>query len=274
MLLIKSMKILVLGSSGVIGTAVVENLRSKNHDVVEFDIKNSPEEDLRIPEILDNILINIDFVFFFAFDVGGSKYPVNSVEYISNNVRLLENTFTSLAKFKTPFIHTTSQMSNMQHNPYGVLKRLAEFYTNYLGGINVKVWNVYGPEEVGPKSHVINDFIQQALKNNEIRMMTNGEEKRQFLDGHDFAEAVYILMNSYEKYTGLTIDISSFEWVSILEVATLIAELCGRDAKVIPGLLESSFQTCVNEPGVDICKTGWKPVTTLRQGISKILNTT
>jgi nucleoside-diphosphate-sugar epimerase len=266
------MKILVLGSSGVIGTALVQNLRSKNHNVLEFDIKNGPEEDLRISGVLDNILGDVEFVFFLAFDVGGSKYPINSAEYISNNMRLIENTFTSLAKFKTPFIHTTSQMSNMHHNPYGVLKRIAEFYTNYLDGINVKVWNVYGPEEVGPKSHVVNDFIEQALKNKEIRVMTTGEETRQFLHGNDFAEAVYVLMNSYKKYSGLTIDISSFEWVSIIEVANIVAKLCGPEVNVFPGKAESSFQTHVNEPNWDIRKAGWKPIITLSNGISEILN--
>ena len=261
------MRILVLGSSGVIGSALVKNLKRKGHDVKEFDIKNGPEQDLRVPGALDSIIPGIDFVFFLAFDVGGSKYPVNSVDYISTNIRLMDSTFASLAKFKTPFIHTTSQMSNMHHNPYGVMKRLGEFYTNYLGGINIKVWNVYGPEEVGPKSHVISDFISQAREKKVIHMLTTGVEKRQFLHGDDFAEAACVLMNSYKKYSGLTVDVSSFEWISIREIADLAAELNGPDVRVVPGKAESSFQTCVNEPNWDIRKAGWKPRISLREGL-------
>jgi len=155
----------------------------------------------------------------------------------------------------------------MHHNPYGVMKRLGEFYTNYLGGINIKVWNVYGPEEVGPKSHVISDFIAQARENKVIKMLTTGVEKRQFLHGDDFAEAACVLMNSYKKYSGLIVDVSSFEWVSIREVADMVAELYGPGVIVVPGRAESSFQTCVNEPNWDIRKTGWEPRISLREGL-------
>ena len=42
--------------------------------MVEFDIVNNPTQDLRKKDILDKILPDIDFVFFLAFDVGGSIY--------------------------------------------------------------------------------------------------------------------------------------------------------------------------------------------------------
>jgi nucleoside-diphosphate-sugar epimerase len=261
------MRILVLGSSGVIGSAVSLHLKSIGHEVTDWDISLSPEHDLRVRGSLDNVLKNIEFVIFLAFDVGGSKYYINTAEYISNNVKLMEYTFESLSKFKLPFIHATSQMSNMD-NPYGALKRLGEFYTHYLEGINVKIWNVYGPEEVGAKSHVIPDFINQAITTKKINMMTNGKEERQFLHGRDFATAIVKLMDSYKKYSGLTIDISSFEWVSILDVANIIADVCGPGVEVIPGKAESSFQTRVNQPLSDIRKTGWKPSITLYEGIT------
>ena len=98
-------------------------------------------------------------------------------------------------------------------------------------------------------------------------MMTIGVEKRQFLHGDDFAEAACVLMNSYKKYSGLTVDVSSFEWVSIREVADLVAELYGPGVQVIQGKAESNFQTCVNEPNRDIRKAGWKPKISLREGL-------
>ena len=147
------MRVLVLGSSGVIGTAVVSELRKQGHSVIEWDLALSQDHDLRVPYSLYFTLPEVDFVFFFAFDVGGSKYPTQSAEYISNNMRIIEHTLTSLGRAGVPFVHTTSQMSNMDHVPYGPLKRIAEFYTEYLGGLNVKVWNVYGPEEIG-RAHV------------------------------------------------------------------------------------------------------------------------
>ena len=90
------MRVLVLGSHGCVGTAVTQYFKEKGHDVVSWDIKMGPEYDLRIPGSLDSILPTVDFVLFLAFDVGGSKYNINSIQYIENNMDLLRNTFHSL----------------------------------------------------------------------------------------------------------------------------------------------------------------------------------
>lgn len=263
------MKILVLGSSGVIGSAVTKFLRARGDTVIEWDIALSPDHDLRVHGILEETLRDgVDFVLFFAFDVGGSKYPVQSAEYVSNNMRILHNTFEALSKFKVPFIHTTSQMSNMDHNPYGPLKRVGEFYTEYLGGVNVKVWNVYGPEEIGAKSHAVTDFIHQAKTMKKIEMLTNGQELRQFLHADDFARAIGVIMNKYDEFSGRMVDVSSFKWVSILDVARTVAKVC--DAHVIPGRAYSSFQTKTNVPSEDFLKTGWTPSISLEDGIRMI----
>jgi nucleoside-diphosphate-sugar epimerase len=265
------MRVLVLGSNGVIGSTFARIAREKKHHVTEWDITLSPEHDLRIPCSLYFILKEVDFVAFFAFDVGGSKYPTESAEYISNNMRLLENTFSELKRSGVPFIHTTSQMSNMDHNPYGPLKRIAEFYTEYLGGVNIKVWNVYGPEHVSEKSHAIADFIHQARTTGVIRMCTTGEETRQFLHTTDFAEAACHIMENYDEFKGHMIDISSYEWVSIRSVADIIADVFR--AGVIPGTVESTFQTKVNEPRPDfLLRSGWKPKISLKDGIAGLCN--
>jgi nucleoside-diphosphate-sugar epimerase/predicted O-methyltransferase YrrM len=273
------MHVLVIGSKGVVGTAVVNNLKERGDCLVtEWDVALSHSHDLRERGALDALLSEerVDFAVFLAFDVGGSKYPVDSAEYISNNLRLMEYTFESLAKYKVPFIHSTSQMSNMDHNPYGVLKRLGEFYTEYLGGINVKIWNVYGPEEVGAKSHVIADFIDQAQKSNCIRMLTTGTEKRQFLHCNDFARAISFIISNFEKCKvlyGTVIDVSSFQWVSILDVARLVAKVCGPNVEVIPGTQQTSFQTKINEPRTNFSSSRWFPTISLEDGIRMLVKT-
>ena len=40
----------------------------------------------------------------------------------------------------------SSQMSNMSYS-HGTLKRVGELYTESLGGLVVKFWNVYGIEK-------------------------------------------------------------------------------------------------------------------------------
>jgi nucleoside-diphosphate-sugar epimerase len=262
------MRVLVLGACGVIGSAFARHVEQQGHSVVRWDVTLDPDHDLRVPGSLHVILKEVDFVAFFAFDVGGSKYSTESAEYISNNMRLLENTFSELKRSGVPFVHTTSQMSNMDHNPYGPLKRIAEFYTQYLGGINVKVWNVYGQEHIGDKSHVIPDFIHQAKTTGTIKMMTTGEETRQFLHADDFAAAVYHMMTHYDDFKGRMIDISNNDWVSIISIAQIIADTYG--ATVVPGTVKASYQTKVNEPSREFLNTGWSPKISLKEGIEQL----
>jgi nucleoside-diphosphate-sugar epimerase len=185
-------------------------------------------------------------------------------------MRLLENTFSELKRSGVPFVHTTSQMSNMDHNPYGPLKRIAEFYTQYIGGVNIKVWNVYGPEHVSEKSHAIADFSHQARTTGVIRMCTTGEETRQFLHTVDFAAAACHIMENYDEFKGQMVDISSYEWVSIRTVAELIADVFR--ARIISGTVESTFQTKVNDPRPDFLRSGWIPKISLKKGIEDLCN--
>ena len=146
------MKVAVLGSSGQIGAYLTEYLTKKGHLVREFDIVNSYHEDMtHIPNpFLRNIIMDSDFVFFLAFDVGGSHYLKkyqNTFKFINNNTRMMANVFGYLEQYRVPFIFASSQMSNMSYSPYGVMKRVGELYTKSLNGLIVKFWNVYGIEK-------------------------------------------------------------------------------------------------------------------------------
>ena len=68
------MRVTILGSSGQIGAYLTEYLRDKGHEVTEFDKNHSIDHDMtKIPNYqLRHAIKDSDFVFFLAFDVGGS----------------------------------------------------------------------------------------------------------------------------------------------------------------------------------------------------------
>ena len=269
------MKILILGSHGCVGTAVVHYFKEKGHEVVPWDIKMGPQYDLRIKDNLDEVLPTVDFVIFLAFDVGGSKYNINSLEYINNNTELMKNTFHSLEKHKKSFIHTSSMMSNMNNNPYAVLKRLGELSTDILGGINVKLWNVYGSEPITEKSHVIPDFIDQAIVQSKIQMRTAGLEERLFLYCDDFAAGIHAIFQRYNDFKGKgPIDISCRSWVTIKEVAILVKdltkEILQKDIPVFEGTYIDTFHACKNEPSTSLLNEVWQPSVSLEEGVRKV----
>lgn len=273
----KIKRILVLGSAGQIGAYLVQHLLGRGYEVVGFDIVTSLSEDLRLEnnQKLVGELAKTDFVFFLAFDVGGSPYLVKYQEtfgYISNNSRLMANTFSSLKDSQKPFIFASSQMSNMTHSTYGLLKSIGERYTKSLGGRVIKFWNVYGLETDPDKFHVISDFIRMALDKSEIRMRTTGVESRDFLFASDACEALEIVMLKYEELRGEDeIHIAYGKNTTILEIAEKVSALTG--SKILQGSKIDDVQlNKMNTPN-SVLSTWWKPRVSLDEGLMSITET-
>ena len=199
-------KILILGSEGQIGGHLSDFFKkNKNFNLIKFDIVLGKKFDLRNfnnTKLEENIKKS-DFIFFLAFDVGGSTYLKKyqkTYEFLINNLLIMSNVFKLLKKHKKKFVFASSQMSTMDFSPYGTLKRLGENVTNSLDGLYVKFWNVYGIETNSEKFHVITDFVLMALKNKKISMLTSGNESREFLFADDCSEGLYRIMKDFNFF--------------------------------------------------------------------------
>jgi len=274
------MKITILGSSGQIGAYLTDYMRQRGHYVYEFDIINNPHEDMTlIPNsLLEERIEDSDFVFFLAFDVGGSRYLKkyqHTFQFINNNTRLMTNAFGLLQKYNKRFVFASSQMSNMSYSPYGVLKNVGELYTKSLNGLIVKFWNVYGVEKDHEKSHVITDFIRKGFETGIIDMLTDGQEEREFLYAEDCCEALEIIMNNYSDFTCEdNLHITSFNSTRIIDIANMIVgqfNLIGKYNVITkPSLEKDSVQMDKrNKPDTYITKW-WLPKTTIQQGIQNV----
>ena len=269
------MKYLVLGSSGQIGRELTNFLKEIGQEVYEFDIINNSDEDLRIRHVLDNILREVDFVFFLAYDVGGSVYLKKyqySYDFVQNNTLLQSFTFESIKKYGVPFIFASSQMSNMTFSPYGACKKLGEVFTKILSGMTVKFWNVYGLEKEAEKFHVITDFINSAQKKSRIEMLTDGQEQRQFLHARDCCECLFELSRIYDDIDkNKDYHITSFEWIKIIDLAQIIAAEF-KSIEVVPGSSKDTVQNnSMNNPDKHILNY-WNPKISLNDGIKSIIN--
>ena len=276
-----SMIITVLGSSGQIGAYLSEYLSKKGHIVREFDVVNGEHQDMtHIPNVyLRNAIMDSDFVFFLAFDVGGSRYLKkyqHTFDFVNNNTRLMANAFGLLEKYNKPFVFASSQMSNMSYSPYGTLKRVGELYTESLGGLIVKFWNVYGIEKDHDKAHVITDFIRKGFEEGDFEMMTDGEEVRQFLYAEDCCEGLEAVMKNYDEfYANDPLHITNFDYTSIREVAIIIEnefKLIGKPINIIPGEASDSVQLDKRNEADRFIEQYWSPKTDLETGIAKVFD--
>ncbi len=273
------MNVAILGSSGQIGAYLTEYLKKKGHLVREFDIVNGQHEDMtHIPNpFLRNLIMDSDFVFFLAFDVGGSHYLKkyqHTYKFINNNTRMMANVFGHLSDYKKPFVFASSQMSNMSYSPYGSMKRVGELYTKSLNGLIVKFWNVFGIENDMEKAHVITDFIRKGFETGVIDMMTDGTEKREFLYAEDCCEALETIMGCYDQFNSddelhITTGIST----SILGIAQKIQSLfkgIGKEVQITPSSSKDEVQKDARNIPDPYIRQWWQPKTSIEEGIAKV----
>ena len=218
---------LILGSEGFLGRALCRYLEP-HEKVIHYDLKLDPAQDLRSVK-LD--LTGVDRVYLLAWDVGGAKYiynPATQEAQFEWNMKLIANTLPQLKGI--PFLFVSSQQANLS-NAYGVSKRMGEIWSKLLGGVIVRLWNIYGETEPeSERSHVVSDFVRQAKETGKIKMQTDGTESRQFVHTFDACQALYLAMT--QQYKELY-DITSYEWVSIRQIADFISKETG--VEIIPG---------------------------------------
>lgn len=217
--------VLVLGSAGLVGKALVTSLKACGIPVIE--IKNRIHVDLRISGSLHFLnSTKISFVFFLACEVGGSKYlgSTEAQDVIWRfNVLMYENVFPYLLSRKIPFIFSSSQLSS--HNTsYGRVKLLGEDLTTKSGGKSIQFWNVYGFESINPKSHVVSDWIYNCLRHKQVTSMTNGLEARQFAHTSDISLSLIDLMHAYDQLPNVT-HVTSNTWLSMRALAGKMQQL-------------------------------------------------
>tara|TARA_Y100000591_G_scaffold320809_1_gene334816 strand:- start:131 stop:997 length:867 start_codon:yes stop_codon:yes gene_type:complete len=278
----KKKNILILGSEGQIGGHLYDYLKdNKRYNLIKFDLILGKKFDLRNPSniVLEKEIKRSDFIFFLAFDVGGSRYLKkyqNSYNFLINNIFILGNVFKLLRKHNKRFIFASSQMSNMDFSPYGTLKRLGESLTNSLNGVYVKFWNVYGVEKELNKSHVITDFVLMALRKKKIKMLTSGNESREFLYADDCSEGLCKIMIKYKFFLKMKkeLHITTSKRIKIIKIAKIIKKIFlkrGVKISIYPSKKKDELQNNINNKSNNFFLKFWKPKYRIEDGIENII---
>jgi len=279
------MKICILGSEGQIGKPLARFLKSQ--DVRKVDIKLGDLHDLRSSAREAELLIgDADYVFFLAFDIGGSKYLAHAdktQEFISNNVKIMDNVFTALARKKVPFLYVSSMMAaKSKDSNYGLLKDLGERYVNTMSsqGASVRLWNVFGEQEYGDKSNVITDMIHRVKTWAYINLETDGLESRNFLHVSDCVRALATIMDNHkhavESFTQ-PIHVFGEKMMTIQDVAKIVSEIHKEHTGIIPSIIsgkEDAFSHDTPELRPSelnaIPKELWAPLISVEDAIRKL----
>lgn len=306
-LILLSMRVLVTGAAGFLGSHLVDRLLGEGSTVVGFDnlSTGSPENIAHLAnESRFNFLEGdicepfnpgpVDYVFNFASPASPPKYLELAIETLRAGSVGVENTLEIALSNNAGYLHaSTSECYGepLEHpqregywgnvNPvgprsvYDEAKRYAEALVmayHRSRGANthlVRIFNTYGPRLHPEDGRVISNFVAQALANQLLTIYGKGDQTRSFCYVDDLIEGIVRLSRSEEH---LPVNIGNPNEFTILECAREVLELTGSKSefRYLPMPEDDPTRRC---PDIAKAKAllGWEPKTNLRQGLIKTI---
>jgi len=299
----KTSRIAVLGSNGLVGSAIVRTLRAQGYESIipvgraDSDLTNQAQ----VKGLFHGY--RPDYVFLAAAKVGGihanNEFPA---EFIYNNLAIQTNVieackqnnvkklcFLGSVCIYPKFAEVPVKEESLLTGPleptnewYAVAKiagiKMCQAYRRQYGCdyISVMPVNLYGEgDNFHPtNSHVIPALIRRFVtaKEQGIRTVScwgTGSARREFLYVDDMADACVFLMNNYSKEE--IINIGYGEDCTIKELTETIANIVGFDGDIA---WDTSKPDGTPKRMLDSSKLlglGWKPKVDLRNGLTKAI---
>jgi GDP-L-fucose synthase len=292
------MTILVAGGTGLVGSAIVRELKRENKDVVGISSKDIDllDRDKTFSYIKKrNPIAIIDAAAKVGGIGGNNSFPV---EFLTQNLQIQSNLMDAAHAAKIEkFVFLGSSCIYPRNCPqpikedylltgeleqtnsaYAIAKiagiELIKSYRKEYGykWISVMPTNLYGPNDNFDleTSHVLPALIRKFIEakqynKSEVKIWGSGTPLREFLHVDDVAKAILICMEKYND--SQQINVGSGVEISILDLAHKIAEKVGFSGAIV---LDANKPDGTPRKVLDITKLsnlGWKPTISLDQGI-------
>jgi len=292
-------KVFVAGHKGLVGSAIVRNLKSKGFT----NILTVDREQLDLTRTLEvKMFFNMeepDYVFLAAAKVGGiganSQYPA---EFIHDNLMIQTNIIDAAYRSgvtKLLFLGSSCIYPKFANQPitedqlltgslegsndaYAIAKiagiKMCQAYRKQydFNAISLMPTNLYGINDNFDlqNSHVLPAMIRKfheaaLLRHGKVTLWGDGSPMREFLNVDDLAEACFVCMDKYESDD--IINIGTGEDVTIKELAETVAKVVDF-RRTIEWDTSKPNGTPRKVLNVDKVKSlGWEPKISLKDGI-------
>ena len=294
---------IITGATGVVGTALINELIMNDVEILVFCRKNSAKND-RIPEhplitkkycslselseIQNDTGKDYDVFYHFAWAATAGSDRNNMYAHADNIRYALDAVGTAKRFGCNVFIGAGSQAEYGRYegvlkpdtpcfpeNGYGMAKlcagQMTRGYAHQLGikHIWTRILSVYGPND-GENTMVMS--LINKLKNNEIPELTKGEQMWDYLYSADAARAFRSLGENGAD--GKTYVIGSGKARPLREYMEEIRDIIDPKAQLgigkIPYQEKQVMYLCADTSELEK-DVGWEPIVTFSQGISKII---
>ena len=131
----------------------------------------------------------------------------------------------------------------------------------------VRIFNTYGPRMRARDGRVVPNFINQALKNEDLTVYGDGLQTRSYCYVSDEIEGIYrLMMSDYCE----PVNIGNPNEISVLEFADIVIDLVGSSSDIIYCDLPQDDPK-VRRPDISRARNilGWEPKVKLRDGLKK-----
>ena len=292
-------KIMVAGARGMVGSAIVRNLKSKGYTNIipvtrdEVDFTSQIQTSNFFKEVRP------EYIFVAAAKVGGIMANKEyKADFITDNLEIQTNIIKNAHKFgakkllflgssciypKHPNIPITEDQLlsgplESSNDGYAIAKivgvKLCEAYRQQHGfnAIALMPTNLYGPNDNFDlnSSHVLPAMIRKFHKAKEsntsvVECWGDGSPMREFLHVDDLAEACHVAMKNYEDPEH--VNVGTGEDVTIKELAKTIADVVGFSGEIEWDTSKPNG-TSRKVMNVDKMKAlGWEPKIGFHEGI-------
>ncbi len=297
-------KIFVAGHRGMVGSAIVRNLRDKGFD--DIVLRRSNELDLRNQSAVNEFFKKEKpkYVFLAAAKVGGIlANNTYRADFLYDNLMIEANVihaahthsvekllflgssciYPKLAPQPLKEEYLLTNTLEPTNEPYAIAKiagiKMCDAYRAQYGCnfISAMPTNLYGPNDNYDlnTSHVIPALIRKfitAKKNNaaEAVIWGTGTPLREFLHVDDLAEACYFLMQNFNEPGFL--NIGTGVDITISDVAQLIANIVGFEGTIINDTTKPDGTPRKLMDVAKINALGWRYTIDLKEGLKSVVD--
>jgi dTDP-glucose 4,6-dehydratase len=303
------MRVLITGGAGFLGSHLSDRFLAEGHTVIAIDnlITGSTDNIAHLAgherfsyikhDVTNYIFIDgpLDAILHFAS-------PASPVDYLELPIQTLKvgalgtHKALGLAKDKgarfllastsevygDPQVHPQPESYYGYVNPigprgvYDEAKRFAEAITmayNRYHGVDtriVRIFNTYGPRMRLRDGRVVPNFIQQALRGEQLTVYGDGAQTRSFCYVDDLVEGIYRLLLSQEVEP---VNIGNPGEFTVKQFAELINLLTGNPAGITYKDLRTQDDPQVRQPDISKANAllGWEPAIDLEDGLRRTI---